>query len=52
MTAYLLFVVLLIGDEFQIASYSTFEECDQAAVEILKKDKDIFSVRCTLDESK
>ena len=47
---YLLFVMLLSGDEYQVASYPSFEECDVAAVKIIKENKDVFSVTCVLEE--
>lgn len=50
MTVYLLFAVLMSGDEFQIGSYPTFDDCDTAAVKTLQTNKDIVSVRCVLDE--
>ena len=49
MSVYLLFAVLLSGDEFQIGTYPTFEECDVVAIKTLNENKDIFSVRCVLD---
>jgi hypothetical protein len=51
MIAYLLFVTLMSGDEYQIQTYPTFEDCDVAAEKIiLEKNPEIFSVRCILDE--
>lgn len=47
---YLLFVMLLNGDEYQLDSYPSFEECDVAAVKIFKENKDVFSVTCVLEE--
>ena len=52
MTVYLLFLMLINVDEYQVASYPTFEECDVAAVKIIKENKDVFSARCVLDETK
>ena len=46
---YLLFAVLMSGDEFQIGSYKSFDECDVVAVKTLKENPDIFSTRCVLD---
>jgi hypothetical protein len=50
MTVYLLFAVLMSGDEFQIGVYPTFDECDVVAIKTLNENKDVFSVRCVLDE--
>lgn len=47
---YLLFVMLLSGDEYQMGSYPSFEDCDVAAVKIIKENKDVFSVTCVLEE--
>lgn len=52
MSVYLLFVTLLIGDEYQLGSYPTFEACDIEAVKIIKENKDVFSVTCVLEELK
>lgn len=49
MIKYLLFAVLMSGDEFQIGSYPTFEECDRVAIQTLKENTDVFSMRCVLD---
>ncbi len=52
MIAYLLFAVLINGDEYQVGSYPTFDACDVEAVKMLNENKDIFSTRCLLVESK
>ena len=49
MTVYLLFAVLMSGDEFQIGTYPTFEECDVVAIKTLNENPDVFSTRCVLD---
>jgi hypothetical protein len=43
--------MLINGDEFQVAKYDTFDACDVEAVKMIKENKDIFSVRCVLDDS-
>lgn len=50
MSVYLLFAVLLMGDEYQVGVYPTFEECDVVSTKLLEENKEIFSVRCVLDE--
>lgn len=52
MSIYLLFLMLINGDEYQAGSYPSFEECDAAAVKIIKENKDVFSVTCVLEELK
>lgn len=47
---YLLFVTLMNGDEYQLNSYETFEECDKVAIQVLNENKDAFGVRCVLEE--
>ncbi len=47
---YLLFVLLLNGDEFQIGKFDSFESCDAEAIKVIKENRDIFSIRCVLDE--
>ena len=50
MSVYLLFLMLINGDEYQVGSYPSFEECDVEAVKIIKENKDAFSVTCVLEE--